>query len=444
MRMLVRNAYVITMDDNFSKFKGNILVEDDRIKKISKDEIKGEFDQVVEADGLVALPGFVQPHVHLCQMLFRGAADDMELLDWLGKRIWPLEGAHDEESIYWSAKLGLAELIKSGTTAIVDMESVHHTDHAIRAIYESGMRALTGKCMMDYGSQVPATLMEKTEDSIAESMALLNKWHMKDNGRIQYAFNPRFAVSCTEELLMKVGKLARENQVKVHTHASENRGEIEFVRQDRGMRNVDYFRKLGLLDENLILAHCIWLDQDEMEALAKSRTKIAHCPSSNLKLASGVAKIPELDEMGVDIGIASDGAPCNNSMDMFSEMKLASMIQKVRLGPEAMDCRKVLHMATMGGARVMGLEKEIGSLEEGKKADIILMDLKGMHNAPSFQVDVESTIVFSAQPGDVHSTIIDGRILMEDRKLKVLDEEEIIRKSNESIERLRNKVKMSE
>lgn len=436
MKILIKNALIVTMDKDLSKFKGNISITEDKIDKISKDIIEGNFDKIIDAEGKIAMPGFIQPHIHLCQTLFRGTADDMELLDWLKKRIWPFEGAHDEESIYYSAKLGLSELIKSGTTSIVDMETVHYTDNAIQGIYESGIRAITGKVMMDYGSDIPQTLMETKENSINESVKLLKKWHQKDNGRIEYAFAPRFVVSCSENLLLDVSKISKEYGVKVHTHASENRGEITFVETDRGMKNIIYLNKVGLLNENLIIAHCIWLNDDEIRLIKTCKAKIVHCPSSNLKLASGIAKIPELMDENIDIGIGADGAPCNNNLDMFQEMRLSSLIQKVRLGPTAMDCKKVLYLATMGGAKVMGKEKEIGSLEEGKKADIIILDLDKIHSIPSYNIDIESRIVFSAKSEDVNTTIVNGKILMEDRKLTTLDENEIIINSNKCIEKI--------
>lgn len=439
MKILIKNAYILTMDKEFSKFKGNISIKDDKIESISKSEIEGSFDKVIDADGKVAMPGFVQPHIHLCQTLFRGLADDMELLDWLKYRIWPLEGAHDEESIYYSAKLGLSELIKGGTTSIVDMETVHYADNAMQAIYDSGIRAITGKVMMDYGADVPKSLMEDKQSSIEESIKLLKKWHLKDEGRIEYAFTPRFVVSCSEELLLDVSRLSKEYGVKVHTHASENKGEIEFVEKDRGMRNITYLNKIGLLDENLILAHCIWLDDEEIDLIKNSRAKVVHCPSSNLKLASGVAKIPELIELGVDIGIASDGSPCSNNLDAFIEMRLSSLIQKARLGPRTMDCKIVLYLATMGGAKVMGKENEIGSLEEGKKADIILLDLNKTYNAPSFKDNIESQIVFSGKAENVDTAIVNGKVLMEGRKLTYMDENEIIKNCSKSIERVWNR-----
>ncbi|WP_342455519.1 amidohydrolase family protein [Caloramator sp. Dgby_cultured_2] len=276
--------------------------------------------------------------------------------------------------------------------------------------------------MMDYGSEVPKTLMENAEDSIKESLRLLKKWHGKA-GRIQYAFNPRFAVSCTEDLLLKVRDLAKEYDCLVHTHASENRGEIEFVEMDRGMRNILYLHKLGLTGEKVVLAHCIWLDDEEMKILADTGTKIAHCPSSNLKLASGIAKIPELLDMGANVSIGADGAPCNNNLDIFIEMRTAALIQKARLlSPTVMPAMKVLEMATINGAKAMCMEDKLGSIEEGKLADIIILNLNKLHNMPTEEVDIISQIVYSAKAEDVETTIVDGKILMKDRKLLTIDE----------------------
>ncbi|MFZ5924359.1 MAG: 5'-deoxyadenosine deaminase [Bacillota bacterium] len=395
-----------------------------------------DIDMVIDAVGKIVMPGFVQAHVHLCQTLFRGQADDLELLDWLKLRIWPLEGAHDEESVYWSAMLGIAELIRGGTTSIIDMETVHHTESAFMAIDASGIRATSGKVMMDYGSEVPSTLMESTSDSLRESEALMNRWHMHDDGRIRYAFAPRFVVSCTDELLMQVRDMARAAAVLLHTHASENRGEVELVQQDRGLRNVVYLRELGLTGPNLVLAHCIWLDDEEMAVLRDSGTKVVHCPSSNLKLASGIAKIPEMLETGVFVSLGADGAPCNNNLDVFQEMRHAALIQKVRLGPTAMPARTVLEMATLGGARAMGLEDEIGSIEPGKRADVVILDLNVPHAAPAEHVDVVSRIVYEATAADVETTIVDGRVLMYRRKLLTIDEEEVVREANKAIKRV--------
>lgn len=435
--LLIKNGKIVTMNANRDIFEGDILVKDKKIVRIAS-SIDESADKIIDATNKLVIPGLIQTHVHLTQTLFRGQADDLELLDWLKKRVWPLEASHTAESNYYSAKLSIAELIKSGTTSIIDMETVNHTDEAISAIYESGIRAITGKCMMDYSSDVPAGLMENTENSISESIKLLKKWHMKDDGRIRYAFTPRFVVSCTEELLVKVRDLAKDYNVMIHTHASENRGEIDFVEKDRGMRNVTYLKKIGLTGPNLILAHCIWLDDEEMKILADSGTKVSHCPNSNMKLASGIAKIPELLDMGVHVSIGADGAPCNNNLDMFKEMYSAALIQKVRLqNPTAMPATKVFELATLGGAKAMGLEKEIGSLEVDKRADIVIMDLDNIHTTPCENIDVISNLVYSASSRDVITTIVDGKVLMEDRKLTTLDEKDIKAKCNKLISKIK-------
>lgn len=454
-KILIRGGKVVTMNEKQGILESaDILIDGRRIASVTptgegpetRSDVPGDnlendrhlhdVDMIIDARGKVVMPGFVQSHVHLCQTLFRGQADDLELMDWLKLRIWPLEGAHDEDSIYWSAMLGITELIKGGTTSIIDMETVHHTDRAFSAIDDSGIRATSGKVMMDYGDDVPQTLMESTEDSLRESEALMEKWHMHDGGRIRYAFTPRFVVSCTDQLLMRVRDMARASGVLVHTHASENKGEIELVMADRGMRNINCLKELGLLGPDLVLAHCIWLNDEEMELLRDSETKVVHCPSSNLKLASGVAKIPELLDMGVFVSLGADGAPCNNNLDAFWEMRLAALIHKPRLGPTAMPAAKVLEMATKGGAQAMGLEKEIGSIEPGKRADIIIMDLNPAHAAPTQNVDLASRIVYEASSADVETTIVDGRILMYQRKLTAIDEDEVVCEANKALERV--------
>lgn len=254
--ILLKGAQLVTMNAEEDIFTGDLLIEDNKIKEIAE-HIDVQADQVIDARGKVLLPGFIQTHIHLCQTLFRGRADDLELMDWLRQRIWPLEAAHDEESVYYSAMLGLGELISSGTTTILDMETVHHTDSAFQAMAQSGIRVISGKVMMDHGDEVPEPLRENTATSLQQSVDLLEKWNGFGGGRIQYAFCPRFVVSCTEELLVEVRDLSNKYHVKVHTHASENRGEIELVEHERGMRNIVYLDHIGLATPRLVLAHCV-------------------------------------------------------------------------------------------------------------------------------------------------------------------------------------------
>jgi cytosine/adenosine deaminase-related metal-dependent hydrolase len=434
-KTVFRNATIMTMNDNNDVIFGDVLVDGNRIAGIGPD-LGAEADRVIEARGKVLLPGFVQTHIHLCQTLFRGRADDLALIDWLRKRIWPLEAAHSEESVYYSALLGLGELIRSGTTTILDMETVHHTESAFHAIRESGIRAISGKVMMDHGTEVPLPLQEDTDRSLRESVDLLEKWNGAANGRIQYAFCPRFVVSCTERLLTEVRDLSAQYGVRVHTHASENREEIALVEAERGMRNVVYLDHIGLARPNLILAHSIWLDEEEKRIIRERGVKVTHCPGSNLKLASGIAEVPDLLERGIPVGLGADGAPCNNNLDMFQEMRLTAFIQKVRHGPTVMDAPTVLRMATMGGAEVLGLANEIGSIEPGKLADLQLLDLEDFHTFPSYDADLFSRVVYAATRGDVDTVMIDGEIVMSGKRVITIDREETLKGADRSLKAL--------
>ncbi|NMD69911.1 5'-deoxyadenosine deaminase [Bacillus sp. DNRA2] len=438
--MLIRNAEIITMNPDNEIVYGDLLIEKDTISEIGTKISSLGVEKIIDASGKTVIPGFIQTHIHLCQTLFRGQADDLELLDWLKQKIWPLEAAHDQESIYYSAMLGIGELIQSGTTAIVDMETVHHADSAFLAIAGSGIRAISGKVMMDKGNDVPIRLFESTKKSLQQSVDLLEKWHNYDHGRIQYAFSPRFVISCTEELLTEVRDLSNQYQVHVHTHASENLEEIRIIEQERGMRNVIYLDHIGLASHRLILAHCVWLNDEEKRIIKERGIKVSHCPSSNLKLASGIAEIPDLMTRQIPISLGADGAPCNNNLDMFKEMRLASMIQKSIHGPTAMNAYTVFKMATIGGAEAVGLEHQIGSLEVGKKADLAILNLEDFHVFPSFGVDPISRLVYSATSADVETTMINGKIIMENRQMKTMDKSIILKEANSSMKRLLKRV----
>ncbi|PLX68770.1 MAG: N-ethylammeline chlorohydrolase [Denitrovibrio sp.] len=424
--ILVKNGYIVTMNPARDIIKGDIFIKGNKIEKIEQN-LDDHADEVIDATNCAVIPGLIQTHLHLTQRLFQGLSDDMQLLDWLKKRIWPLEAGHTYETNYISAKLGIAELIAGGTTSFIDMGTVNHTEAVFEAITESGVRALAGKCMMDYGNEVPADLMENTEESVKESERLAKKYHETAGGRLEYAFAPRFVVSCTEELLIKVRDISRALNLKVHTHASENQGEISLVEKRTGKRNIDYLKSIGLTGENLILAHCIWLSDYEKQILADSGTMISHCPSSNLKLASGIAEVPELLEMGCNVSIAADGAACSNNMDMFTEMRHAALIQKTRLlDPTAMPAETVFEMATLGGAKAMGKSDKLGSLETGKIADMAIVKLDTLHNSPNHGRNIVAQMVYSVRNSDVQTVIIDGKIVMKDRQLLTLNSAEIL------------------
>ncbi|MEN3325375.1 MAG: 5-methylthioadenosine/S-adenosylhomocysteine deaminase [Acidobacteriota bacterium] len=410
------------MDNANTVVRGDLLINGEHIAAVGGNGQTA--DTVIDADGCAVIPGFVQTHIHLCQTIFRGAADDLALIDWLKQRVWPMEAAHTAATIAASARLGIAELIKGGTTCALTMETVNHTREVFKVVDETGFRAIVGKCMMDKGDEVPRALQEQTAKSIEESLALLNDWHGKAGGRIRYCFAPRFAISCTRELLEKVGELARARGVMVHTHASENRTECELVQQESGLRNITYLDSVGLTGRHVALAHCVHLSNDEIKTLKTTGTNVVHCPSSNLKLGSGIAPVAALLEAGVSVSLGADGAACNNRLDMFTEMRTAALLQKALHGPEVMPASRVLRMATIDGARALGLDSEVGSLEAGKRADVAVVRLDRLHATP-FN-DVVSALVYSAEQDDVDTVVIDGRFVMRERGLLTLNEREII------------------
>ena len=430
--ILIKNGTLVTMDQANTIVRGDLLIRDERITEIGSTGQTA--DTVIDASDCAVIPGFVQTHIHLCQTIFRGAADDLALIDWLKQRVWPMEAAHSPASIAASARLGVAELIKGGTTCALTMETVNHTGEVFKIVEETGFRATVGKCMMDKGDEVPSALQEQTDNSIAESLALLDEWHGRAGGRIRYCFAPRFAISCTRELLGQVATLARARGVMVHTHASENRTECELVEKESGLRNVAYLDSLGLTGRHVALAHCVHLNSNEIEILKTSGTNVVHCPSSNLKLGSGIAPIARLLDEGISVSLGADGAACNNRLDIFTEMRTAALLQKVLHGPEVLPAGRALRLATIDGARALGLESEIGSLEAGKRADVSVVRLDRLHATPV--KDVVSALVYSAEVDDVDTVIIDGRLVMQDRKLLTIDEGETIANAKSEAERL--------
>jgi 5-methylthioadenosine/S-adenosylhomocysteine deaminase len=420
---LIRNATILTMNDARDIVQGAVSVRDGRIAAVGAEPSESH-DAVIDAGGAYLLPGFIQTHVHLCQTLFRGYADDMPLLEWLRRRVWPMEAAHTPGTLRASARLAAAELLLSGTTTALTMETVHDTDVVFEALDEMGMRAVVGKCMMDSDQQVPARLQERTRASIDESVALRKRWDGKGNGRLHAAFAPRFAVSCSRELLEAVAELSTRDRVIVHTHASENREEVEVVRKlSGGLSNLEYLADTGLATPHLCTAHCVWVTDAEQALLAERDVKVLHCPSSNLKLGSGLAPIAEMRARGISVSLGADGAACNNRLDMFEEMRLAATIQAVRQQPGALTARDALWMATREGARALALDGEIGSIEAGKRADLILVGRDAPHQSPD--PDPWSTLVYATRGTDVRLTMVDGQVLIRDHALLNQDVTEI-------------------
>src|SRR4051795_3253801 len=410
--LLIRGGTVLTMNDAWDVIDGDVSVRDGRIAAIGPG-LSGRHDRVVEARGGYVLPGLIQTHIHLCQTLFRGYADDLSLMDWLRTRVWPMEAAHTPDSLRVAARLATTELLCSGTTSVLTMETVHDTDVVFEAVAESGLRATIGKCMMDFDAEVPKRLQEETRASIDESVAIRQRWDGAENGRLHAAFAPRFAVSCSRELLEAVAHLSQAEHALVHTHASESRDEIAIVREMSGCRsNIEYLATVHLASSRLCAAHCVWVDDADQQLLADHDIKVMHCPGSNLKLGSGIAPVVEMRARGITVSLGADGAACNNRLDMFEEMRLAATLQAMRQGPGALTARDAVWMATREGARALALEADVGTIEPGKRADLILVDRSAAHQQPD--VDPWSTLVYATRGTDVRLTMIDGRVLVND------------------------------
>ncbi|RJP68378.1 MAG: 5'-deoxyadenosine deaminase [Ignavibacteriales bacterium] len=396
---------------------------------------------VVRYPNYTLIPGFVQTHIHLCQTLFRGLADDLELLDWLQQRIFPYENAHSKESLRISAKLGINELQTGGTTTILDMGTIRHHEQVMEELISSGMRAISGKCMVDENDLMPQ-FKESIKDSINSSVELANEFHNSAEGRVKYGFAPRFVLSCSEKLLKETVELTNQFEGSVyHTHSSENKNEVAEVRRKFSKENIDYFNSIGVLGNNTVLAHCIHTNENEINLLKHTGTKISHCPSSNLKLGSGIANIPEYIKRGISVSLGADGAPCNNNLSAFTEMRLAALIQKPLYGPTAMDAKTVFKLATIEGAKALHLEEEIGSVEAGKKADLVLIDLETPTNSLDPADDLTySNIVYTASKENVKAVMIDGEWVVKNGESLVYDPNELVSEGRTELHNLIDRV----
>ena len=442
MDVLVRGGTVVTMDSARRVIEADVLVRGNAIVQIGRITLLRAATFVLDARGCAVMPGFVQTHVHLCQALFRGMADDLPLLEWLKQRIWPLEAAHDAESLYASARLGLAEMLRAGTTTILDMGTVNHHDAVFTAIEESGMRAFSGKAMMDTGVGVPKGLRETTKQSLAESDRLRARWHGAADGRLGYAYAPRFILSCTEKLLRGAAEAAHATPgVLLHSHAAEHADERRAVKDQLGVDDIGALAACGITGERTVLAHGVQLRAAEMRAMARAGTRVTHCPSANLKLASGIADVVAMREAGILVGIGADGAPCNNRMDPFTELRQAALLAKVRRGDAgALRADDALAMATIDGARVLGIEKLTGSIEVGKRADLAVVRLDGHHAEPGGSA--AARLVYSCTASDVEHVLVDGRILVLDGELRALDADTVRSAARQQGERVRKRAKL--
>ncbi|MFH0735456.1 MAG: amidohydrolase family protein [bacterium] len=405
-------------------------------------DIKKEEDvEIIHYPNLTLIPGFVQTHIHLCQTLFRGLADDLELLDWLKNRIFLFENAHNYNSLKASSKLGIYELQTKGTTTLLDMGTLNHMEAVFDEMLFSGMRGLSGKCMIDENDLVPK-FKETTQRSLDYSVELAKKYHNTQSDRIKYAFAPRFALSCSYGLMKDTMDLVNGLEGSLyHTHSSENKDEIKAVKQKYGAENVEFFNSIGVLNDKTVLAHCIHLNEKEIGLLKDTQTRVSHCPSSNLKLGSGIANIPRYLKEGIQVSIGADGAPCNNNLSIFTEMRLAALIQKPIFGSTVMDAKTTFKLATIEGAKALHLEKEIGSIEVGKKADLVFLNLEQPDQCLlDNDENLYSNIVYSASHDTVKHVMIDGNWVVFDGKSVVYDKDELFNSAKEELKSLLKRI----
>jgi 5-methylthioadenosine/S-adenosylhomocysteine deaminase len=425
------------MDPGRRVVAADLLITDGRIVAVGPKLDVPPATRLLDATGLHVFPGFIQGHVHLGQALFRGLAEDRELLSWLRDRVWPLEAAHTEESAYRSALLGAADCLLSGTTTVQEFGLVRGMEGIFRGIRDSGLRAVAGKCLMDSGDGVPAPLLEEPRVSLAEAEDLYRRWHGQAEGRITGSISPRFILSCSRELWEGTAALAGRLGAPVHTHLLESEREDAAARAALGAGQMEFLHETGILDTDLRVAHAVWLNDDHLDILAGRRLGICHCPSANLKLGSGVADLPYLrSRPNLAVGIGADGAPCNNDMDVLEEMRLAALLQGVKNGPGAFSARDALELATVEGARALGLEQEIGSLEPGKRGDLAVLNLDRPATFGPAGVSVYYRTVYAAARDAVRWVVVDGEIRVESGAFPHLDEQDILNRATEEIRSL--------
>ena len=429
--ILIKNALILSPNINFED-KQSILIKNDIISEISPEIDEGNADKIIDASGKILLPGLVNTHTHLSMTLFRGLADDLSLDSWLNDHIWPMEANLNGNYCYIGALLGAVELIKSGTTTFSDM--YFYMEDVARAVDEAGIRAVLSYGMIDFGDA------ERRENEIKENLTLFENCNGMADGRIKVFFGPHSPYTASEELLIKVRQLADEYNMGIHIHVSETQKEINDVTAEKGLRPFEYLDKIGFLGPDVVAAHSVWLSDEEIEIIKKNDVKISHNPCSNMKLASGIAPVSKLIENDICVSIGTDGASSNNNLDLIEELKTASLLQKVStLDPKVLDSDESIAMGTIKGAEALGLDSEIGSIEVGKKADIILIDTNSANMVPDSS-SLSSNIIYSANGSNVDTTICNGKILMENKKLTVLDEDEIYAKARQAIKELKEAI----
>jgi len=422
--ILIENCTILPMDsrdiieDGLIATKKNIITYAGPKRKAPKIET----EKTIDASGMVATPGLINCHTHLAMTLFRGVAEDQPLETWLTEAIWPLEAKLKAQDIYYGSLLGCLEMIKSGTTCFADM--YFHEETVAKAVQEAGLRAALAPGLLE---TLDKDLAEKT---LKQTIQLARKYH-KPESTIKIQLGPHAVYTCSLDFLNRVRETATRHKIGIQIHLAESKDMASQIEKEHGQTEAQLLESIDFLGPHVLAAHCIHLNQKDMQTLAKHDVKIVYNPVANMKLAQGTAKIPDLQKLGLTVSLGTDGPASNNTLDMLQNMKVAALLQKAHYGdPTVLPAKAVLEMATINGAKALGLERTIGSLEPGKKVDIALIDFRKPHLTPPY--DPYANIVYSANGSDVHTLIVDGKVLMEDRAVKTLDEDEIIEKARET------------
>jgi 5-methylthioadenosine/S-adenosylhomocysteine deaminase len=422
--ILIKNGTIITMGPKNSLIVNGIIgINGDSISYIGQKEnaTLNNAKRVIDAQGGIIMPGLVNGHTHAAMTLFRGLADDLPLMEWLNNYIFPAESKIDSGFVYTGTLLACAEMILSGTTTFCDMYLFE--GDAVNACREAGMRSLMGEVLYDFNSPNYGSL----ENGFRYTEWLISRW--QDDPVISIAVEPHSLFTCSPKLLLEANELALRHQAPLIIHLAETEDESKYVEKTFGKRPVDHLNELGILGPHLIACHCVHLNSEEIKLLSDKGVRVIHNPESNMKLSSGIAPVNEMILSGIKVGIGTDGCASNNDLDLMSEMDTAAKLHKIKtMEPTAMDALTVLKMATIEGAKALGMDNRIGSLEVGKKADLIIIDINKPHLTPMY--NPYSHIVYSARGSDVVHSIINGRLVMYERELLTIDIQSLMEKAN--------------
>lgn len=425
--IVIYNGTIVTVNHDFDIIEnGVICIKDNRLDMIESrnaDVSLPDAKETIDANDGIIMPGLVNAHTHLPMTLFRGLADDLPLDKWLNEHIFPAEGKHiNPESVRTGALLGCAEMLLSGTTTCCD--GYFFEDNVASAVYDSGMRAVLGQGVIDF----PAPGVPDPSDNIENAMAFTEKWQ-RVSPLISTSIFCHSPYTCSAKTLKKAKASADTKGLLFQIHAAETKAEWDQIQSEHKTSPVKYLDWIGVLDQNTLLVHGIWVDETDIEIIAKRNAKVAHNPESNMKLASGIAPVPDFLEAGITVGLGTDGCASNNNLDLFQEMNFAAKLHKVNtLDPTVMDARTVLKMATIGGAKAIGLDKKTGSLEIGKQADLIVIDTSSPHLVPIY--NPVSHIVYTIRGSDVRDVVIAGKIIIRDKKLLTIDLADVMKRAS--------------